>query len=332
MSNELVVIEEATALQVFSTDNGLDPIIQQAREAVDGFDHDLSTAAGRKRTASLANKVAKLKTRLDGMGKDLVSDWKTKAKAVDENRKAMRDELDQLKAVARKPLTEWEDEQERIKADELARIEAEKVAAEIYQAHEVALLINEKFDRELEDKLAEEARLEEERQRIEAERKKAHEKELVRVAAENARIEAERAAAEAKEKIEQERLAAIKREQDAILKAEQAERDLLAAEQRAEQQRIDSENNARLAAEQAEKKRLADIESSRLAEIKRQQEEETARIEQQSKLEANRKHAAKVHNSMNDAFIAAGLDADSAVKAVKALVNKSIPNIGNVQY
>ena len=80
MSNELIVIEESKALAVFSNENGLDPIIQQAKDLVDGFEHDLSTGAGRKRTASLANKVAKLKTRLDGMGKDLVSDWKAQAK------------------------------------------------------------------------------------------------------------------------------------------------------------------------------------------------------------------------------------------------------------
>lgn len=66
-TKELVLTEEKTALQVFSIDGGLDPIIQEARAFVADFEHDLST--GRKRTASLANKVAKLKVRLDDMGK-----------------------------------------------------------------------------------------------------------------------------------------------------------------------------------------------------------------------------------------------------------------------
>ena len=47
MKNELIAIEEKTALTVFSSDNGLDPIIQQAKQAVSEFEHDLSTAAGR---------------------------------------------------------------------------------------------------------------------------------------------------------------------------------------------------------------------------------------------------------------------------------------------
>ena len=36
---------------------------------------------------------------------------------MDANRKAMRDSLDELKVIARKPLTEWEEEQKRIEAE-----------------------------------------------------------------------------------------------------------------------------------------------------------------------------------------------------------------------
>ena len=321
MSNELVVIEEQTALKVFSSDNGLDPIIQQAKEAVEGFEHDLSTAAGRKRTASLANKVAKLKTRLDGMGKDLVSDWKTKAKAVDANRKAMRDELDALKVIARKPLTEWEEEQARIEAEEAARIEAEKVAAEIEQAHEVALLLNEKFDRELAERLAREEAERIEAARIAEQQRIEREEELKRKAAEQARIDAEQKAKEEQDRIEREKQEAIKREEEAKKRAEQAERDRIAAEER-----------AKIQAEKAEAKRIADIEAAKQAEIQRQIDEENARKAEQERLEANKRHAKKIHNAMKDAFMIAGLDEDNAVKAVKALVNKVIPNIGSVQY
>lgn len=332
MSNELVVIEEKTALQVFSSDNGLDPIIQQAKEAVDGFDHDLSTAAGRKRTASLANKVAKLKTRLDGMGKELVSDWKTKAKAVDANRKAMRDELDALKVIARKPLTEWEEEQARIEAEEAARIEAEKIAAEIEQAHEVALLLNEKFDRELAEKLAKEEAERIESARIAEEQRIAREEELKRQAAEQARIDAERKAKEEQDRIEREKQEAIKREEEAKQRAEQAERDRIAAEERAKAQAEEAERQRVLAEERARKEAIEAAERAKQAEIQRQIDEENARKAEQERLEANKRHAAKIHNEMKDAFMIAGLDEDNAVKAVKALVNKVIPNIGSVQY
>ena len=58
MSNELIAIEEKNALTVFTQDNGLDEIIKQVEMEVATFEHDLSTGAGRKRTASLANQVA----------------------------------------------------------------------------------------------------------------------------------------------------------------------------------------------------------------------------------------------------------------------------------
>lgn len=332
MSNELVVIEEKTALQVFSSDNGLDPIIQQAKEAVEGFDHDLSTAAGRKRTASLANKVAKLKTRLDGMGKELVSDWKIKAKAVDANRKAMRDELDALKVIARKPLTEWEEEQARIEAEEAARIEAEKIAAEIEQAHEVALLLNEKFDRELAEKLAKEEAERIEAARIAEQQRIEREEELKRQAAEQARIDAERKAKEEQDRIEREKQEAINREEEAKQRAEQAERDRIAAEERAKAQAEEAERQRVLAEERAKQEAIEAAERAKQAEIQRQIDEENARKAEQERLEANKRHSAKIHNAMKDAFMIAGLDEDNAKKAVKALVNKVIPNIGSVQY
>ena len=104
---ELVVPETVTALEVFSAPEGLDPYIELAREFVAVQVPDTSTNKGRKAIASTARKVAKLKTKLDAMGKDLVSDWKAKAKAVDSSRKSMRDQLDALRDEARAPLDEW---------------------------------------------------------------------------------------------------------------------------------------------------------------------------------------------------------------------------------
>jgi len=53
--------------------------------------------------------VAKSKTYLDGIGKDYVAELKAIPKAVDAERKRMRDTLDDLKETVRKPLTEWEE-------------------------------------------------------------------------------------------------------------------------------------------------------------------------------------------------------------------------------
>lgn len=212
MSNELVVIEESTALEVFTTNGGLDPIIQQAKNAVAEFSHDMSTKASRGRTASLARKVASLKTKLDSIGKESTADLKAKAKLVDESRKAMRDELDALKIIARKPLTEWEEEQARIEAEKAAAEEAARIKAEIETAHELAVLMNTEFDRQLAERLAEEARLEKERQaQLEKERLE-REARIAREAKEKARQEeiARQKAEEQRKREERERLEANK--------------------------------------------------------------------------------------------------------------------------
>jgi colicin import membrane protein len=197
MSNELVVIEKENVLTVFTKDNGLDDIIKQVEMEVATFDHDLSSEARRKKTASLAYKVSQTKTYLDDLGKNLVSDWKNKAKVVDANRKVMRDRLDELRDLARKPLTEWESEQKRIKEEKRLAEEAEKLSIKIENDHEVGLLMNEKFDREAEE--ARKAKEEEDRIRLEEEEKAKAEHD--RVIAEQARLQAEKEAKEREDRL-----------------------------------------------------------------------------------------------------------------------------------
>jgi len=301
----LITYEETTALAAFTSDEGLDPYIKQAEDIVSGFDHDLSTAAGRKRTASLAAKVAKLKVKLDELGKDLVSDWKTKAKAVDKNRKAMRDSLDELKVEARKPLTEWEDEQARIEAEKAAKEEAEKLLAQLNTDHELALLMDEKVTAELEEaaRLAEEAR-------IEAEDK------IRREAAEAARIEAEDKAKAEREKLEREKAEAE------------------AATKEADRQRIAAEERAKLEAEQAERnraeaKREADqavIDEADRVRQEQKDKEEAERLEKE-KRESNKRHAKKINNQAVDCFVANGFSKDEAIKIVTLIAKKEVTNI-----
>ena len=332
MNNELVVIEEKNALAVFSNENGLDPIIQQAKDLVDEFEHDLSTAAGRKRTASLANKVAKLKTRLDGMGKDLVSDWKAKAKKVDANRKSMRDELDELKVIARKPLTDWEEEQKRIEAEEAARLAAEKLREEVERDHELALLMNAEFDRKVEEERIAAEQAEKERLAKEAQERAEREARIAQEAKEKAEREAaereeklRREAEEEKAKAEAEKLAAIERER-------KAELDRIAAEERAKAQAEEAERQRVIAEEKAKREAEEAAERARQAEIQRQRDEEERQRKEQEEKAARVEHARSIHQDMKQAFILSGLDDANAELAVKALVNKSIPHIGSVIY
>ncbi len=345
-TKELVLTEEKTTLQVFSTEGGLDPIIQEAKDFVDGFEHDLSTGVGRKRTASLAAKVASLKVRLDDMGKDVAADAKATVKRVDGSRKAMRDELDKLKVLARKPLTEWEEEEARIREETRKKLEAKRLADEIESAHEMALLMNEKADREAADAAAEaERERQAEEQRL-AQEQADREARLQREAAENARIETEQAAQAERDRIENERLEAIRREEEATARAKQADLDKQAAEQRARDQELqrlrdaeEAKENARIQAEQneinrknaeaqAEADRKASEERARQQEIQRQQAEKDRIQREQEQREADTKHKSAINRqAVAQLMECAGLTADQAKAAVIAIAKRQISSV-----
>lgn len=103
-----------TAVTVYASPHSVDAIIEeverQARQAADGLTAD--TRAGRAELASLAHRVARTKTALDDLGKDLVADWKAKSAAVDAQRRRIREALDTLKGTVRAPLTQWELDEE----------------------------------------------------------------------------------------------------------------------------------------------------------------------------------------------------------------------------
>ncbi|MGQ4865984.1 hypothetical protein ACOQOO_26480, partial [Enterobacter kobei] len=175
----------------------------------------------------MAHKVARSKTYIDNAGKDLVAELKALPKQIDESRRIVRERLDALKDEVRRPLTEWEAEQERIKAEEaMNAMHAEalemnirfdqELAAKFEADHEMALLMNKDFDRDREEqrRLAEQAQRERDEQ-------------LKQEAAEQARRDAE-----AKHKAEIE--AAARREAEEKARAELAERQRIETEQRAE--------------------------------------------------------------------------------------------------
>lgn len=116
-SHALISVEKINALEVFN--GGMLPIIEEIHKKVALLVPDVTTAKGRKEIASMANRIARSKTLLDDVGKNLVADWKAKSKIVDENRKWMRDKLDELKEVTRAPLTAWE----KAEAERVAKYE-----------------------------------------------------------------------------------------------------------------------------------------------------------------------------------------------------------------
>lgn len=108
---------------------------------------DLSTATARAAIGAVAYRVARTKTALDDMGKDHVAHLKNAAKAVDVERKTIRDRLDVLRDELRKPLTDWENA-EKSRIDELQAALDEIVALTVFDVEEpTAADIQSRLDR-----------------------------------------------------------------------------------------------------------------------------------------------------------------------------------------
>lgn len=315
---DLVVIEKKNAMAVFTNNDQLDPLIEAIEKEARSLVPDVTTKKGRDAIASMAHKVARSKTYIDNAGKDLVAELKALPKQIDESRRVVRERLDALKDEVRRPLTEWEAEQERIKAEEaMNALHAEalamnedfdrRLAARIESDHEMALLMNDAFDREQADKAAEA-----ERQRI------AHEEEIKRLAA-------AAAAREVEQRAQREREEAAHREAVLKAQAEQAERDRIAAEQKAEadkQAAVEAER--RKAQEEADRIRreAEQREQARLAEEKRKADEQARR-------EADVKHRKAVGTEIVKALLAnTSLTRDQAIEVLTAVKDDRIPHTG----
>lgn len=327
MANELVVIEKSKALDVFKSSNSVEDIISKIESEVNSFVNDVNTDKGRKEIKSLAYRVAQSKTYLDGLGKDLVAELKEIPKLIDANRKTVRDRLDALRDKVRQPLTEWETEQDRIKAEqqmlawheeaiEMNAAFDKALAERIESDHEIALLMNEKFDRDLA-----EAKAEAERQRI------AHEEELKKQAAEQARLAAE-------QKAQQEIEAAAQREREAKKAAERAEREKLEAIQRAEQvakeAKEKAERDAKEAQERAERDKQLAIEAERKKALEAEQArlaEEERKRQEEAKRQADKEHQKTVNNKAMQNLIDTGIPEECAKNCIIAIAKNLVSNV-----
>lgn len=315
---DLTVIEKKNAMAVFTNNDQLDPLIEAIEKEARSLVPDVTTKKGRDAIASMAHKVARSKTYIDNAGKALVAELKALPKQIDESRRVVRERLDALKDEVRRPLTEWEAEQERIKAEEaMNALHAEalamneefdrQLAARIESDHEMALLMNDAFDREQAEKKAEA-----ERQRI------AREEEIKRLAEEKAKREA---AEQAQREID----AAAAREREAILAKERAEREQREAAERAEREKQAAiEAERRKAQEEADRIRreAEQREQARLAEEKRKDDEQARR-------EADVKHRKAVGTEIVKALLAnTSLTRDQAIEVLTAVKDGRIPHTG----
>lgn len=349
-TTDLVVLSKLVPAVLFAP-GGSDDVLERIRREVRSFHADISTKAGREAVASLAYKVARSKTALDDLGKDLVSEFKAKSSAVDAERRKIREELDALKDEVRKPLTDWENaEKARLAGHEdaiaalalAARLEidmnADAIAGRLeslgtlaqrdwqeFATRADATLNNTRSSlnaaladaRKREDEAAELARLRAEQ----AEREKREREERIAAeAADRARREAEEKAekerkqAEAKAAAERERIEMEKR--DAEERAAAAERKAKQDAERAERERVAAEARAKQEREAAVK-----------AERERQDRERREAEAAAQKREADKKHRAKINNEALAALQTAGLSNEQGTAVITAIARGEIPHI-----
>ncbi|HDY4894559.1 TPA: cell envelope biogenesis protein TolA [Yersinia enterocolitica] len=326
-----IVIEAKNALAVFTQPDHIESILQQVEKEVNSFVPDVSTKKGRDAIASLGLKVAKTKTYLDGLGKDLVTEYKEVPKKIDASRKTVRDRLDALKEKVLLPKLEFEAEQERLKleAERIAAEEAysamwheahdmdavitiriaEKAAAKKESDHEMALLMNDAFDRDAKAKADEIERL-----------RKAHEEFIAQQAAEKAKREVEEKAKRDIEAAEQREREAKLAQERAEQKAEQDKKDAAAKAEREKQDAIAAEKLK--AQEEAERvqREAKQKEDARLAEEKRVADEAAKRA-------ADVEHRRTINRQAVADLIANGLPEDCAQKCVAAIAKNLISSV-----
>lgn len=361
-----VVPPKDTALQVYQIANGLDPYLKKIRDEIDAFVPDVTSRKGREAIASIAYKVARSKTALDNVGKDLVADLKEIPKKIDAERKRMRDTLDAWQEEVRRPLNDWQ-------AAEDARVDRHNSAIAHLKLN--AQDLDGITAEDLADRIAkvEAAALGERWQEFEAEAARAKDDSLkvLRTAlAARQQYEAEQAELarlrrEAEERAEQDRIrlaqeAAVEAERERVAQAQQAEReaaarreqeliDQAAAQEReAENQRLQLKlqaEQAERAREQAEADRVAAeqrMEQERQDAARRQEEaaeqarqEERRRadaaaaeiLRQQEARERDQAHKTKVMGEAKTALMSLNITEELARAIVLKIARREVPNI-----
>lgn len=320
METALVVADELVPVVLFANQDDMNVLLKKIEDQALSFVPVLDTAEGRAEIASVAHKVARSKTLLDGLGKELIVDWKAKSKKVDVVRKHTRDFLADLKVRVRQPLTDWE----TAEAEKKERERLEKEFAEAWESGhaEHDLFLRQK---EVERKEAELIRHEAEKAaKAQAEREKQErinrEKRIAAEAAEKAKKEAEAAAEKARldavEKVRLEKEAAEKREQDLKQAAERAEINRIAAIERG---KIEKE----LAIQ--EEKRKAQEESDRLE--KERQDRKAAEKAERNRIAADKSHRKEINNAALACFDLNGIDSTTAKFIIKLIAQGKIDYI-----
>lgn len=351
-STELVTVpSKETALEVFKAEQGLDPYLQTIRQELDNFlaePPSLDTATGRKAYASMAHKIARSKTAIDNIGKELVADLKQLPKTIDAERKRWRDQLDEWRDEARGPLNDWEakeearinghkaaieamqrmsetleDEASGVIASTITHLEAKQIGPEWEEyeaeAHRVkaASLATLKASLERRQKYeADQAELERMRKEAAEREQKEREERIAREAEDRARREAEQAA-------QAEREAAARREQEAKEAAERREREHQEAIAKAKRDAELAEQRAKEEYERKERERIAEQQRQEQAKLDAERRER----EEIERRQADKEHRRRINQAAMQVMVDGGMPEQCAMDAIKLIAQGKVPGV-----
>jgi hypothetical protein len=345
----LITIPAGQELAIFTDEAQREPLLAKIKAQIDAFSADVSTPKGREAIRSFAHKVTQSATYLQKVGAAEAKKLKELPGKVDKARRDLDEKLYEWRDAVRKPLTDWEEaEAARVKKhtdyiDEIAEVGAHASAAQSSSALKTNIQVIEAIavgpdceEYEANYARAKDATLSALRTAlVGAEKREAEQAELDRLRAEKAERDrkdheeriakdaADKAVAEANAKAEkqrQEEAAAAKAEQDRIANAADAEREEANRKIAAAQAETEAANK-RAAETEARIKREAD----QAAETKRQ--EEAAEREAAEKKAANRRHQQSVNRAAVAAFVAGGIEEETAKAVITLIANQNIPRI-----
>jgi DNA repair exonuclease SbcCD ATPase subunit len=105
----LVALPTQSVLDVFKQAEGIQPYLDQIKDAVNGRVYDMEVKKDRDDMRSLAARIASSRVYIDGVGKELTAEYKKLPAMIDATRKYARETLEALQTEFRAPLTDFEE-------------------------------------------------------------------------------------------------------------------------------------------------------------------------------------------------------------------------------
>ncbi|MCG4273931.1 coiled-coil domain-containing protein [Acetobacter senegalensis] len=348
MQKELTLdtVETLVPSIVFA-EGGVEDVVSKLEAYVRALPLDATTEKGRKHIKSVAYDVARSKTALDNMGKEVQESARAIVDRVNADRRVVKARLDTLRDEVKAPVVEFEQrEAARVEEHQIAIRDIEALARFDFAPDEETVSARQSeleriYGRDFEEfkerakvafeqsgvslsahaEAAKARRLQQEEaerkavleaeeagRRLEAERI-AREERIAQEAAERSRVQAEQAAQAERERLEREAQAAVAREQAAAQAMKEAQA-------RAEREKAEAARRA-----EEEKERAVQAERERVAAEKRREEAEAKRRA------TDRAHKSAVNNAALLALVEAGASESVGKAIVKAIALGKIPHV-----